>query len=137
MTSLRKDPNQWLVYDEAGVTAAVRGLEVIALMLVGPALARHGDIEVRAMGNVAEKVADARLRYMLGLMQNSEASDEERVVAAHVVRIVDYLSSGGESGKPVEGLDDVWASLVWLDSQVQGAGVDGPGWAREVVRGVR
>lgn len=131
--TLRTDP-QWLIYDEASVTAAVRGLETLALMLVGPALANHADIELRALGNVAEKVADARLRYMLGLMENSKPTDEEHVVAAHVVRILGYLN--GDS-KPTESLDELWASVVWLDNEVQGSGVDGPGWEREVVRGVK
>lgn len=134
MTNLRKDHNQWLIYDEAGVTAAVRGLEMMALLLVGQALEKHSDIELRAMGHVAGKVADARLRYMLGLMEQSPSTDEEHVVAAHIVRILGYLNG---DAKPVEALDEVWASAVWLDSQVQGAGADGPGWYREVVRGVR
>ena len=131
--TLRKDTNQWLIYDESSVTAAVRGLETMALMLVAPALVNHPDIELRALGNVAERVADARIRYMLGLMEHSPSTDDERVVAAHVVRILGYLNG---DPKPTESLDDIWASVVWLDSQVQGAGVDGPGWYREVVRGV-
>jgi uncharacterized protein (UPF0147 family) len=94
-------------------------------------MARHDDIEVRALGNVAEKVADARIQKMMGLLKDS--TDEERIVAAHVIRILDYLMSG--ENKPVNELDEIWASMVWLDSQVRGAGIEGPGWVRELVRG--
>ena len=131
--TLRKDANQWLIYDEASVTASVRGLELMALMLTGKALENHPDIELRALGNVAGSVADARLRYMLGLMGQSSPTDEERIVGAHVVRILGYLEG---DPKPAESLDDLWASVVWLDSHIRSSGVEGEGWYREVVRGV-
>lgn len=130
---MRQD-NQWIIYQERPVTAAVRGMELLMMFLGGKALLNHERIELRALGNASMKIADARLRFMLGLMSNSQPTDEEQEVAAHVVRILDYLS-GGEA--PDNALDEMWASVLWLDSRCQAAGVDGVGWFRELVRGVK
>ncbi len=49
---LRSDPRQWLIYDEETQGAMVRGLETMALQMVGQTLVKNKDRQVRAMFNM-------------------------------------------------------------------------------------
>ena len=115
------------------MVAAVRAVELICMVIAGKAFENHPDIEFRAIGNTAGSIADARLRYMLGLMENSTPTDEERIAAEHAIRVLGYLH-GDE--KPQEATDELWASVVWLDTRAKEGGVDGDSWAQALVRGV-
>lgn len=131
---LRTDERQWLIYQEPSVVSAVRAVELVCMLLVGPGLAAHPEIEMRALGNAVERIADARLRYMLGLIKKSQPSDEERVAGRHAATIYAWLNGGS---KPEQASDELWAAVYYLDSYVKGAGIEGAGWQRELVKGVK
>jgi hypothetical protein len=132
--SLRADKRQWVIYQEPSVAAAVRAVEVLCMMLAGAGLANHEAIELRAIGNSAERMADARLRFMLGLIKDNEPTDEERQAGEHLVLVYDWIKGGA---KPDQATDELWAALYWLDEQAMAGGVSGDGFVREIVKGLR
>lgn len=132
MSGLRTDERQWLIYDEEVLGAVMRGLEAFALHLAGGPLTRHRVGAVRAIGHFMRKVSDARLREM---EKNGSAQE---VVVEHIRRIFIWLGQEQNSGLALpepEGLDEIHAAVVRLDSRAKSAGVVGPGVHRLAVRG--
>jgi hypothetical protein len=125
---LRSDPRQWLIYDEETQGALVRGLETMALQMVGQTLRRNKDMKVRAIGNVMLNVADARLRDAA-----REPGSIRDTVIKHLARIMGWLS--GRASYPAIQLDEVHAALYQLDHRMRSAGISGPGHIRDLARG--
>jgi hypothetical protein len=132
MSILRHDDRQWLIYKKGPVSAVLRGLETLALGIVGRSLAQNGVVQVRAIGNVMMKISDTRLRYMLGML--GDVPDEDRAVGEALVKISAWLSTG--SGEPTEALDEFHAAVYALDSKLNNAGVNGDGWFRDLAKGI-
>lgn len=130
---LRTDERQWLIYDDETLGAVMRGLEAIALSIVGRSLQRNRVEAVRAIGHFMGRVADARFAEM-------ERNDgAQQVAARHLRTIFGWLSRQQATGldlpAPQAELDQVYASVFRLDSRAQSAGVVGPGVHRQAVRG--
>lgn len=121
-----------MIYQEDSVVAAVRAVELISMLTAGPALARSDDEDLKALGNAIERIADARLRYMLGLIEKVQPSELERTAGEHASLIYAWLA---DHPKPEHATDELRAAVHWLDSQVMAGGIEGPGWDRELVRG--
>lgn len=123
---LRDDPRQWLIYTEEPVTAAMMSVEVLALQMAGQLLKDAPDIELRAVGNVMLKWADARERSLSdGGMFQSAALD-------YVHEVFEYLGGGQ---RPDEALDQLHAAVFGFDKTLNSAGIQGDGWAQELARG--
>lgn len=133
MTTLRKDYRQWLIYDEPSVGATVRALEVVALGMVGRRFAQHENISVRALGNVMTRIAEARLRCALGMVKDVETTPERRVAMEWALQVSEWANNGGP--EPTVALDELHAAVFHLDSRLNGAGLAGPGWIRDLARG--
>lgn len=129
--SLRKDENQWLIYDEESVTAAVKGVQSFLMALGAEALKRHPDLVLRAFANFGERVTNTHVEFWNG-GKSEEPSEEQREVGRHLLEIYAWLSGEGE--RPDEALDQLHAAVVWTDKRAKAAGVSGPGWYRELVR---
>jgi len=128
---LRSDPRQWLIYDEETQGAMMRGLEIMALQMVGQTLKRNPEAKVRAIGHVMLNVADARLRDAA-----REPGSIRDTVIKHLARIMGWLSRRG----PIDvdtavALDEVHAVLYQLDHRFRSAGIRGGGRLRDLVRG--
>jgi len=130
---VRTDRRQWLIYDRLGVTATVRALEVLALGIVGRSFESHPVMAVRALGNAMSKIADARTRHMLGLIKGEDTTDQARAAVETIVQLSGWLA--GERPEP-EGLDDLYGAVFWFDSRLNGAGLSGSGWLRDLGTGV-
>lgn len=131
--TLRQDERQWLIYQETPVVAAVRGLEALCMHIAGQWLAQHPDVELRALGNVAQSLAQVRVRFGLGMMAGHEVPDELMAATGHVVAILGYLADGRD--RPTVEESEMHAAAYWLDSTLRRAGVAGDGWFRELARG--
>jgi hypothetical protein len=127
---LREDPRQWLIYDEETQGAMVRGLEAMAMQMVGQTLVRNKDMKVRAMGFTMLNLADARIRTAM----NQPGSVRDTVIK-HLAKIMGWLSSRGRTEYPAIELDEVHAVLYQLDHRARSAGIRGPGILRDQVRG--
>jgi len=127
---LRSDPRQWLIYDEETQGAMVRGLEAMAMQMVGQTLIRNKDIKVRAMGFTMLNLADARIRA--AMKQQGSVRD---TVMRHLAKIMGWLSSRGRAEYPAVELDEIHAVLYQLDHRARSAGITGPGFLRDQVRG--
>ena len=124
---------QWLVHDKKAVAATVRALEVFALGWVGHMLEQHPVIQMRALGNVMSKIAKARTRHMLGQLPHTPATDEATAAMRSMVQVAGWLT--GQKEQPVAALDQLHAAVFYFDSRLNGAGVAGAGWLRELARG--
>lgn len=133
--SMRQDERQWLIYQEEPVRAAVRAIEMLCMHLAGQWLAQHPDIELRALGNVAQRLAQVRVRFGLGAMEGHEVPDEMVAATGHVVTILAYLAGEVANGRPAVEESELHAAAYWLDSTLSRAGVAGEGWFRALARG--
>ena len=129
MSTLRTDPRQWLIYQEDNVTAGMEAIEIMALTVTGTLLANRPEVEMRAIGNIMMRWADARQRTMSG----EEASDLKQAAVSHATDILDWM--GGQGDTPDDALSELHAVAFAFDSQLQGAGIDGEGWYRVLARG--
>lgn len=130
---LRSDFRQWLIHDEPSCRAALRAVETLAMMMVGPKLARHEDVEIRAIGSVMLKFADTHMRAATGGVEGFEPNEADRAAMENLLLVIPYL--GDETPKPTQALDELHAALFHLDSRLNGMGVAGPGVFREMARG--
>jgi len=129
MSKLRTDERQWLIYQEEPVTAGMEAIEIIALTVTGNLLADNEHVEMRAVGNVMLRWADARQRTLNG----EDATDAEHTAIEFATEILDWM--GGQGERPAIALEQLHAIAFSFDSTLQGAGIDGPGWYRELARG--
>lgn len=131
--TLRKDERQWLIYDEESVVSVVRSMEILGLALAGPALARHPDIQLRAVGNVMMGLAPARLKALSGYY--GDISDENRTASEHLATILDYLRTGIMTPDVHRAIEEFHGAVVWLDGRIRAAGTAGGNWFQELARG--
>lgn len=130
MSTLRTDDRQWLIHQEENVTAGMEAIEIMALTVTGSLLANRPEVEMRAIGNIMMRWADARQRTLSG----EEASDLEQAAVSHATDILDWM--GGQGGdEPDQALSELHAVAFAFDSQLQNAGITGEGWYRTLARG--
>lgn len=129
MSTLRTDERQWLIHQEPNVTAGMEAIEVMALTVTGALLANRPEVEMRAIGTIMMRWADARQRTLDG----EDATDLEHTAISHATDLLDWM--GGQGEAPVESLEELHAVAFAFDSQLQGAGIDGEGWYRVLARG--
>lgn len=127
MSNLRQDERQWLIYQEEPVSAAMMGMEVIALTVAGSLLADNEHVEMRAVGNIMMLWADARQRTLV------DGNDSERAAMEMADEILSWM--GGQGDKPEDALEQFHAVAFQFDSVLRGAGISGDGWFREIARG--
>jgi len=132
--SLRKDARSWLIYDAQNTEGAVRALEMIALGMVGQTYKDHPDMALRGIANSMLKLAKARTEIGLGLVQGEETTDELREATRCALAVFEYLG-GSRPEYPVAEADQLYATLFYLDSRLNQAGLSGPGTLRETARG--
>jgi hypothetical protein len=132
MRTMRRDLNQWLIEDEEPVTAAVRVVEMVSMILAGQILARHPTLQVRAVGNVAEGLGRTRLAVASESLEN-----DIRLAAHHASALLQYLSVPNPLATPVGDsvLDELHAAVFWLDSTLRQMGVGSEEWYARVARG--
>lgn len=130
-TSLRKDENQWLIYQEDSVEPAVAGVKSLLMALGASMLLEHPDLAIRAFGNYGQRMTDTHLDLWLGRM-TEQPTDEQAVVGQHLADIYAWLA--GEAERPDAALDELHAAVVWSDKRANAAGVTGPGWYRDIVK---
>lgn len=123
---LRTDSRQWLIYDDDTLGAVVRMSEAACLSIVGQRLARHPDIELRALGNLWMRMGEQRT--MSHILDDSQLGEAARAMT----EAMRYAFNGGP--KPAV-LDELHAAAYRIDDKATGAGVVGPGVVRELVRG--
>lgn len=128
---LRKDERQWLIYQEEAVVPAIRALEVLALLVAGPVLARHPLIEMRALGNMMLRLGTVREEWMLGLT-SKPVSDEEVAAGRHIATILGEMSGVTNAD---DARDELHAAVFWLDSFLRQSGIKGDGWTKDLARG--
>jgi len=129
MSTLRTDSRQWLIYQEDNVVAGMSAVEVIALTVTGTLLANRPEVEMRAIGNIMTRWADARQRTMT----DEEASDLEQAAIADATDILDWM--GGQGDEPDAALSELHAVAFAFDQKLQAAGITGEGWYRTLARG--
>jgi NADPH-dependent ferric siderophore reductase len=129
---LRADDGQWLIEDEAAIGATVRALETFALGAIGQLWERHDDESVRALGNVMSRIGDARTRHMLGNLKQ-ETTPEAAAAMRFIIQVAGWMV--GERDRPVAALDQLHAAAFAFDRDAASAGISGPGWLRELLRG--
>ena len=126
---LRDDPRQWLIYDEETQGAMMRGLEVMALQMVGQTLRRNKESKVRAIGYLMLNVADARIR-------SAEPGSKREQVIRHLALVMGWLSRRGPMDiATAEALDEIHATIYQMDHRFRSAGIRGGGKLRDMVRG--
>ena len=130
MSELRQDQRQWLIYQEEPVTAGIEAIEVIALTVAGSMLASDENVEMRAMGNIMMRWADARQRKLDG----QEANDSEHAAISMAVEVLDWMGEE-DAEKPESALEQFHAVAFQFDSTLQGAGINGDGWYSVLARG--
>ena len=134
---LKDDARQWLQYDDEGLGAVMRGLEAMALQMVGQSLVNSPAARidaVRAMGYFMQKVASHRLASMM------KVGGAQGQVVSHLAKIMNWLSRSYYGASPAlppqDELDEIYAYVFRLDSRANGAGVGEPlGTHRIAVRG--
>jgi hypothetical protein len=128
LTPLRKDENQWLIYQEDSVRPITDGVKSLLMHFGAMMLMRHEDIAVRAVGHYGASLSDTHLDQW----SQEDATEEQQAVAQHLADIYAWLAEEGE--RPDQALDEFHAAVVWSDKRARAAGVKGPGWYREIVR---
>lgn len=123
--TLRQDERQWLIYQEESVVPAVRALEVFAMLVAGPVLAKHPEQSMRALGNMMMRLGEHREELMLA---NNETAGR------HVAAILGSLVGVGNAD---EAKDELHAAMYWLDSTLKQAGIDTGSWMAEAALGIR
>lgn len=129
---LRHDERQWLIYQPDRVVPAIRAVETLCMMIAGEWFASHPDIQLRALGNVAQSLAESRFRYAAGTL-TEQPTDNEQAAHLHAAAILAYLR--GQAQRPEVAEDELHAAVFWLHSHLSGAGIDGPGWERAIAKG--
>jgi len=135
MSGLRTDERQFLIYDEEVLGAVVRGLEAWALMIAGTRLRKghRGADRVRAMNAIGKfmiKVADQRIVEM---QRNGGAQEQ---VAEWIFLISKWAAGKTPWTTDVDtALQEIYGTIAYNDSRVNGAGSQGPGVHRIAVRG--
>lgn len=123
--TLRQDERQWLIYQEDSVVPAVRALEVFAMLVAGPVLAKHPEQSMRALGNMMMRLGEHREELML-------ANDE--TAGKHVAAILGSLVGAVNAD---EAKDELHAALFWLDSTLKRAGIKPGNWPADTALGTR
>jgi len=111
------------------VTAGIEAIEVIALTVTGNLLGNNEHVEMRAIGNVMLRWADARQRTL----DSEDATDAEHVAIEFGSEILDWM--GGQGERPAIALEQLHAIAFSFDSTLQSAGITGPGWYQKLARG--
>jgi hypothetical protein len=132
--TLRLDQNQWVIYQEPSVQAAIRAVNIVTSILAGDAMEKHHEMRIRAMGHVAGSLADSQLRYGLGLVEGHDPDEFTRLATEHAVTIISFIKGAESSEASERALDEVHAAVYWLDSRLKAAGITGDGWYRELAR---
>lgn len=108
----------------------MEAIEVIALTVAGNLLASDENVEMRAMGNIMMRWADARQRKLDG----EEANDSEHSAIYMAQQVLDWMGEE-DAEKPKSALEQFHAVAFQFDSVLQGAGINGNGWFQIVARG--
>jgi hypothetical protein len=126
--TLRQDERQWLIYQEDSVTQAVRALEVFAMLIAGPVLAKHPEQSMRALGNMMIRLAAERESFML------KSDGLEATAGQHVATILGEIAGVADAS---DAKDELHAAMFWLDSTLKNAGINTGSWMAEVALGNR
>lgn len=127
MTTLRTDESQWLIHQEDSVVAAVRALEVFAMLLAGPILAKHPERSMRALGNMMVRLGAHREQSML-------TSAEYETAGRHIAVILGELAGATRADRE---RDELHAAMFWLDSTLKKAGIKPGNWMSDTALGIR
>ena len=130
--SLRKDTNQWMIYEEEAVRAATGAIEIYLMLVGGAVFTRKEDIALRAMGHIGMRIGTTRLELWEGKKRGLESNEVRQELAGYLRDIMAWQA--GEAERPDQALDELHAVMVWLDKRTNAAGVNGEGWYREVIR---
>ena len=121
--TLRQDERQWLIHQEDSVVPAVRALEVFAMLIAGPVLAKHPEQSMRALGNMMMRLGEHREEFML-------ANDD--IAGKHVAAILGSLVGAVNAD---EAKDELHAAMFWLDSTLKQAGIKSGNWVADTALG--
>lgn len=130
--SLRTDLSQWLIYDEETVRTVEGALEIYLMAVGGTVFSNADDVVLRAMGHSGMRIATTRLELWLGKKKGLDPTELQEELAIIIQSVIAWRA--GKEPRPDDALDEIHAVLVWLDKRTKAAGVNGPGWYREVVR---
>ena len=133
MNYIRTDSRQWLIHEEENVTVGIKAIEIMALTVTGELLSKNEDVEMRAVGNLMMRWADARQRAMMNGMDGEDSTHLEKSAMVLLTDILDWM--GGQGEKPEDALEQLHSVAFSFDSTLSGAGITGPGWYRELARG--
>jgi hypothetical protein len=129
--TLRKDENQWLVYQQDSVEPAIAGVKSFLMALGAQVLLDNPDLVLRAFGHYGQRLTNTHLDLWIGRM-TEQPSEEQAVVGQYLTEIYAWLAGEGE--RPDEALDELHAAVVWSDKRARAAGVTGEGWYRDLVK---
>ena len=132
--TIREDDAQWLIYQEGLVTAVVDVLEAFLVGLGARLLQGNPDVAMRAMGHFGESLSQTKLAHWRGDLRDLTPTDLQKRLVGHLDEILAWLADE-KMDRPDVALDDIHSAIVWLDKRGKGAGVVGPGWYRELLRG--
>lgn len=124
---LREDPRQWIIYHEAAQEAVVRAIQTAALQMVGQHLAKHPEMQVRAIGTLMLKMADVGVRTAFA------HGGDRQTAMEHLSKTLAHVY--GQAPIPLEALDDLWATVYQIDHRMNSAGIRGTGFLRDLIRG--
>lgn len=128
---LRKDENQWLIYDRDSVEAVVAAVKAFLMGLGAQTLLHHEDLEIRALGHAGLRMSATQLDAFAGNLK-VETSPERQEAAQVIGQLIGYLA--GFNNLDPAAIDEIHAAIVWIDKRAKAAGVSGTGWYREIVR---
>ncbi len=129
--SLRTDDRSFLIYDEEVLGAVARGLESYAQSVTGQKMSRHPDPRIRGIGNMMLRIGEQRGHDMV--MGDNEA---QKTTMNWLLLMGAYLAGvPHDEIKREQALEELWGTVIYLDSRVMKAGIAGPGIHRIAVRG--
>jgi len=140
-------PEQWLIWDEPNCQALIRVLETEALDALGSALmkwaeagmAPHGSNSKDAMtflGAMLSRLAGTRRRFMQGGYTDQPTPELQHYQSLWATVAMHIAKPGSVPEQAiVNALDELYATGVYLDDKMKGAGVSGNGWFRKLARG--
>lgn len=122
-----------LTTDHARLLAYRRAVRSLAEGMIAPALTRHPDIRVRAIGSLLSRLHETEVRWSLGLADGPDKPDEHDVEAfTNMVRVVQHLF---DPSYPAEdSLEAIHRFCLDYDSRSRVAGSRGTGEFREHLR---
>ena len=137
--------DQWLIYQPEKVQAAYRALEALGWQAIAGVIQmkiRQGafpnmEVEAQELAEICEAQGIVRKEYGSGRRQ--EKPHDEQIHYSILADILDWQMTDptDEKAKLWEmALDELLAPMKYLDIKVAGAGITGPGWYRELVKGV-